>query len=295
MKKLISVLMCMLFAVMIYGQAGQNETFSKNAIFVKKADFNGVTHFNAATYFGGTNYFTGAVDFTSPTSMNLRDYLQVGKAGYDGYLWLYSEQGVTDYYIKLHPPTTMTESIDLYFPVAYPGGTYPITMTTGGIMGYGDQNVLTTSSPTFAAVTSTGPVIGTTGAFSGILGANGGFKSTAYQKIDSTSGTAVTAGKTIVGVWNHYHTILAIDTINLSNMVVGELITVVRLGATLANGVGGVSTCKTTIKAPAGAANLTAVFFPNAGSTTGATSVDLTTAAPVKHFYKMDATHIWVY
>ena len=144
------------------------------------------------------------------------------------------------------------------------------------------------------------PAVGTIAAagtvtLSGALDANGAYNSTNYQEIDSTTNTAVTAGKQLVGVFNHYQTVLAADTINLSNMATGDIIRIVRLGATPEGGSGSASTAKTTIKAPAGHANLTAVFWPNAGSTTGAQSVDLTTAAPSKVFYKKDSSHIWVY
>ena len=134
-----------------------------------------------------------------------------------------------------------------------------------------------------------GGTLGVTGitTLTGALNANGAWKSTAYQQIDSTSG-AVTAGKQIVGYWSKATG--GTDTLSLANMAVGERITVIKLGSAGAGG--GVNL---VVKAPALLVIPTAVFYPNAGSTTGATSVSLTTAAPTKTFYKMDATHIWVY
>ena len=98
----------------------------------------------------------GVKTFKNNTIMNgtlgVAGLFTSGIAGTDGKITIYSEQGATDYSVSLNPNATMTSAANFYLPADEPAATYPLTVTSGGVMGYGDQNVLTTSAPTFATV-----------------------------------------------------------------------------------------------------------------------------------------------
>jgi len=72
-----------------------------------------------------------------------------GLAGTDGKIVVYSEQGATDYLATINPNSAMTSAANFYLPADEPGATYPLTVTTGGVMGYNNQAVTTTSDVKF--------------------------------------------------------------------------------------------------------------------------------------------------
>ena len=78
-----------------------------------------------------------------------------GADGTDGKLLIYSEQVGTDYSVSLNPNAAMTSAANFYLPADEPAATYPLTVTSGGVMGYNDQAVATTSGVTFNSMAST--------------------------------------------------------------------------------------------------------------------------------------------
>ncbi|HQO21011.1 MAG TPA: hypothetical protein PLA03_11700 [Acidobacteriota bacterium] len=62
--------------------------------------------------------------------------IQTGVDTLDGQLDIYSEQGATDYTASIKPHTVMTSNMTLYLPADEPTGTLPVTVTSGGQIGY---------------------------------------------------------------------------------------------------------------------------------------------------------------
>jgi hypothetical protein len=96
-------------------------------------------------------------------------------------------------------------------------------------------------------------------------------------------------GVTMLGVIGHHVGIQATDTISLTNLAIGEKITIVSLGATT----------PIIVKARAGTlVSGDTYLYPKAWTTgttlAGNTIISIAYNTPVT-FYKKDATHIWVY
>jgi hypothetical protein len=67
----------------------------------------------------------------SPTFV---DDIQLGQAGADGALKIYSEQGATDYTASINPNAAMTSAANFYLPADEPAAAAFLTMTTGGVI-----------------------------------------------------------------------------------------------------------------------------------------------------------------
>lgn len=106
----------------------------------------------------GTAAISGASfsdDVVMDSTLIVKGYIQSGYAGRDGQFKIFSEQGGTDYTITINPNSAMTSNAAFYLPADEPGSTLPVTMTSGGVMGYNDQALTTTSAVGFGTVTAT--------------------------------------------------------------------------------------------------------------------------------------------
>lgn len=81
------------------------------------------------------------------------DDIQLGKAGADGQLKIYSEQGATDYTVTINPNAAMTSAANFYLPADEPASTYLLNMTTGGVIGYDTTAYAPLASPSFTTPT----------------------------------------------------------------------------------------------------------------------------------------------
>jgi len=76
----------------------------------------------------------GLVDYTG--YWNFYNVIMTGHDGLDGGVWIYSEQGGTDYTLKLLPNAAMTSDALFYFPVDEPAADSLLFVSTAGIMTY---------------------------------------------------------------------------------------------------------------------------------------------------------------
>lgn len=143
-----------------------------------------VQYNNGGTAFGADAGFTYVA---------ASDTLTLGENGQDGVLTLYSEQGGTDYSATINPNATMTSAAAFYLPADEPASTLPVTMTSGGVMGFNDQAVATSSSPTFANLTDSG-ITATHIVYGGASGLLSGSAIWTYDSGNVTMGNAAANG-----------------------------------------------------------------------------------------------------
>jgi hypothetical protein len=97
-------------------------------------------------------------DVVMDSTLIVKGYIQTGFDGRDGQLKIYSEQSAADYTVTLNPNSAMTSAANFYLPADEPASTYPLTVTSGGVMGYNNQALTTTSNVSFGNVSASGNV-----------------------------------------------------------------------------------------------------------------------------------------
>ncbi|MFA5777730.1 MAG: hypothetical protein WC906_04790, partial [Parcubacteria group bacterium] len=103
-----------------------------------------------------SDFIVGAATSAAPFFFDTSEAsLTLGVEGASGSLALVSDQA-TNYTATLNPNTAMTSNASFYLPADEPAGTYLLTMTTGGVMGY-DSNTYITGNQT---ITLSGDVTG---------------------------------------------------------------------------------------------------------------------------------------
>lgn len=94
-------------------------------------------------------YWSSSTDLTGSKNLivdGANAKLTLGAAGTSGQLALFSEQGATDRTATLKPNAAMTSDATFFLPADEPAGTYLMTMTSGGVMGFDSSTYLTTAT-----------------------------------------------------------------------------------------------------------------------------------------------------
>lgn len=108
------------------------------------ASVSGITRLYGSTYEYSTLFLENMEEISNGTDgtvlIDTNDEIivvQIGSAGADGILKLFSEQGASDYTTSLYPNIAMTSDASFYLPLDEPTATELLTMTSTGVMTFG--------------------------------------------------------------------------------------------------------------------------------------------------------------